>query len=88
MVNEQDMGESKQAGDLRSALAEVVFPLERTPDAQCELCHKVDELRPYGANGESICFDCGMKDEATTQAQIRKRFERLWLGVSLPVKEL
>jgi hypothetical protein len=33
----------------------------------CELCGKKAELRPYGPNGESICFDCGMKDEKITK---------------------
>jgi len=36
-------------------------------EQQCDLCGKVDELRPYGPNGEKICPDCGMKDEATTK---------------------
>jgi len=27
------------------------------------LCGKFEELRPYGPNGENICFDCGMIDE-------------------------
>ena len=40
--------------------------------AKCDLCGKVDELRPYGPNGESICFDCGMKDEETTAKQFKK----------------
>jgi hypothetical protein len=31
---------------------------------------KKDELRPYGPKGERICFDCGMKDEATTDKMI------------------
>jgi hypothetical protein len=35
------------------------------PDV-CELCGKVDELRPYGPNGKRICFDCGQKDPKTT----------------------
>lgn len=42
----------------------------------CQLCGKVDELRPYGPNGEEICFDCGMKDEKTTA----KQFKKLVLG--------
>lgn len=30
----------------------------------CETCDAQDiELRPYGANGEWICWQCGMKDE-------------------------
>lgn len=40
--------------------------IEATPPGNCELCGKADELRPYGPNNEWICFDCGMKDEATT----------------------
>lgn len=42
-------------------------------DAACELCGKVEELRPYGPQGESICFDCGMKDEETTKRMFIKR---------------
>lgn len=38
----------------------------------CELCGKSAELRPYGPNGESICFECGMKDEETTLKQFEK----------------
>jgi hypothetical protein len=34
---------------------------------QCDLCGKIAELRPYGPNGECICFECGMKDEKTTK---------------------
>lgn len=35
---------------------------------QCDFCGKIDELRPYGPKGECICFDCGMKNRATTEA--------------------
>jgi len=45
------------------------FITGREADAKCELCGKVAELRPYGPNGENICFDCGMKDEKTTKKQ-------------------
>lgn len=50
--------------------------IEETPPAKCEMCGKVDELRPYGPNGENICFECGMKDEETT----RKRFLQVLFG--------
>ena len=30
---------------------------------RCELCGKVEETRPYGPNGERVCFECGMKDK-------------------------
>jgi hypothetical protein len=39
----------------------------------CELCSKKAELRPYGKNGEWICFSCGMKDEKTTSEMFAKR---------------
>ncbi len=42
----------------------------------CELCGKVSELRPYGPNGEEVCFECGMKDESAA----KKGFRRLVLG--------
>lgn len=38
----------------------------------CELCGRVTELRPYGPNGEDICFSCGMKDQEATKAGMRK----------------
>jgi hypothetical protein len=41
--------------------------------SRCELCDKEDELRPYGPNGERICFDCGMKNVETTRAEFAKR---------------
>ena len=33
----------------------------------CELCGITGDLRPYGPNGENICYDCGMNDEETTK---------------------
>jgi hypothetical protein len=44
---------------------------EESPQA-CQLCGIIDECRPYGPNGEEICFDCGMKNEATTLSQFAK----------------
>ena len=40
------------------------------PDQMCEQCGIVSECRPYGANGEQICFDCGMKDPDTTEKRM------------------
>jgi hypothetical protein len=40
------------------------------PDKQCQLCGKVADCRPYGPRGEQICFECGMKDDATTTRQM------------------
>jgi hypothetical protein len=42
------------------------------PDGRCELCGAIDETRPYGPNGEQICFACGQKDPATTERMMGK----------------
>lgn len=42
------------------------------PKGECELCGKIEELRPYGPNRERICFECGMKDEETTKKRMRE----------------
>lgn len=50
--------------------------IEAEAPAKCELCGEVKELRPYGPNGENVCFPCGMKDEAAA----RRGFNRLIEG--------
>jgi hypothetical protein len=44
--------------------------IAQQPDEVCEMCGKVDECRPYGPNDENICFECAMKDEATTRKKM------------------
>ena len=44
--------------------------IEVEPDGRCEMCGKVDELRPYGPKGERICYDCGMKNPKTTKRKM------------------
>ncbi|MCK9568580.1 hypothetical protein M0R72_06535 [Candidatus Pacearchaeota archaeon] len=56
-----------------------VIVVEKMPRRRCELCGKTAELRPYGPNGENICFACGMKDEETTA----KQFGKIILGENL-----
>ena len=41
--------------------------IETEPDFICFLCGKIAETRPYGPNGEEICFECGEKDKETTE---------------------
>jgi hypothetical protein len=41
------------------------------PPQECKLCGQLDETRPYGPNGEEICYECGLKDPQTTRAQMR-----------------
>lgn len=40
------------------------------PMRACEMCGTIDECRPYGPNGEQICFECAMKDEETTKKKM------------------
>lgn len=54
-----------------------------SPDDRCELCGAIEETRPYAPNGERVCFDCGMKDEA---AAVRG-FEKRVLGIAGPSQE-
>lgn len=42
---------------------------------QCDLCGKIAELRPYGPNGECICFACGMKNGGAAVRQFLRRVE-------------
>lgn len=49
--------------------------IEATPPQKCELCGKVDETRPYGPNGEDVCFACGMKDLEATRRGFRRLIE-------------
>lgn len=46
---------------------------------KCSVCQRVDdgsddtELRPYGANGSLICFDC-MTGDPAREAEAHKQF--------------
>lgn len=41
-------------------------------DGQCELCGAIEDTRPYGPNGEEVCFDCGKKDQAAIDRGIEE----------------
>ena len=45
------------------------------PPANCELCGKVEELRPYGPGAKFVCFKCAMKDETTAERMFLKRMQ-------------
>lgn len=47
--------------------------IEAEPDFICFLCGKQDETRPYGPNGEEVCFACAMKPENKRAAEINLR---------------
>lgn len=52
--------------------------------AKCQYCGEIDELRPYGSNGENICFKCGMKPEnkAATEQQYQMHLDKAMAGGS------
>lgn len=52
-----------------------VLLLEDEPSSVCDLCGNNEELRPYGPNGENVCFDCAMKDEAAAKRAFYSRLE-------------
>ena len=50
--------------------------IEEEKPQTCELCGKFEETRPYGPNGERVCFDCGMKNEEAC----KRGFNRYIIG--------
>jgi hypothetical protein len=53
-----------------------VLLLEDEEPQQCDLCHKIAELRPYGPNGECICYECGESTPEMRAAKYRAMEER------------
>lgn len=49
-----------------------VLVIEAEPPRRCEQCDAIAETRPYGPNGERICFDCAQRDVQATERQMRK----------------
>lgn len=42
------------------------------PPQVCELCGVIEECRPYGPNGEQVCFNCAMKDEEAAKRKMNE----------------
>jgi hypothetical protein len=51
------------------------FLIEVEPERRCELCGKIEETRPYGPNGERVCFQCGMENEEAALKQYNKALD-------------
>lgn len=51
------------------------------PDQMCEMCGKIDECRPYGLNGEQVCFDCAMNKVG--EEVVKKRMANYIFGEPL-----
>lgn len=47
-------------------IGDIVF-IHPEPPQQCDACGTIAELRPYGANGEAICYACAMKNPEITR---------------------
>ena len=54
-----------------------VVVIEAEDDSRCELCGKISETRPYGPNGERICWECGNKSPEARKARDKKFAELL-----------
>lgn len=52
--------------------------IAQEPDQMCEMCGKIDECRPYGPNGEQICFDCAMNKVG--EETVKKRMNEYIFG--------
>jgi len=52
-----------------------IIIIEIEEEQVCFYCGKMRECRPYGKGGQQICFECGMKDEDTTNKEFDKLFE-------------
>lgn len=48
--------------------------IQAQPIGRCQFCNAVEETRPYGPNGEEVCFSCGMKDEDAAKAAFDRRY--------------
>lgn len=51
------------------------FYIAAEPSGRCEMCGAVEETRPYGPDGEQVCFACGMKDEKAMERQFLMRLQ-------------
>ena len=52
-----------------------VFVVAKETPQQCDDCGNIEELRPYGPNGSSVCYECAMKDPEGTMAQFSARID-------------
>jgi len=58
-----------------------IVTIDNAEPKECQMCHKIEELRPYGPGGMWVCFECMMKDEA----EGKRQFEKLTADANLIV---
>ena len=46
--------------------------ISKEKEQKCQTCKMIRECRPYGLNGEQICYHCGLKDIETTEKMMNK----------------
>lgn len=51
--------------------------LEGEPDAPCDFCGAVTELRPAGPGGEELCVFCAKRDPAAFEAYMGQLYAGL-----------
>lgn len=44
--------------------------IEQELPQQCDQCGRIEEVRPYGPNGQVICWDCGQQDPTGTEQRM------------------
>lgn len=59
-------------GLLKHAVSEGATVTGVSDSLGCELCSEQEELRPFGPNGEWVCFPCGMKSGEAAEAGFNK----------------
>jgi hypothetical protein len=52
---------------------------------QCDECGRIDELRPYGPGGKTICAPC-LVAHPEWEEEAKARFAHLVLGETLPAR--
>ncbi len=75
-VAEPSRREEMMMGALAKSLSlegQVATVLAAPTSGSCSLCGRVEELRPYGSNGEHICCECGRLDPKTTEQRMAER---------------
>ena len=69
------MSRSKRKSNHKPQPPTRIVVIEQENPQQCDLCGKIAELRPYGPNGEAICFDCGQKNPEAIVTAMQRRLK-------------
>lgn len=73
------MSEVQEGKSMSHKRKDGIFVIQAEPARTCQMCGKKAECRPYGPNGQVVCFGCAMKDPEEAKRQLEKR-----MGVPQP----